>query len=162
MLGNVLIAVERYEEAVVATERALALSPNQAEILIGSAWVFAQNGRAREAVSLAETALRLNPYRPAWCFSALGDSLLFAKRFAEALPAQHRCVEQGPDNVWCRLGLALTYIELGMPEEASIHVGEATRVNPKLSAADNAYVRSIGDPAERAWAIESLRRAGLQ
>ena len=37
-----------------------------------------------------------------------------------------------------------------------------TRINPKITAADNTYVRSIADPAQRAEIVTALRRAGLK
>jgi predicted Zn-dependent protease len=113
-------------------------------------------------VSLAEKAGRLNPFPEDYYESIQGDSLLFARRIEEALAAQRRCVERVPDFYWCRVGLALTYVEAGRLEDASSQVSEALRINPRLTAADNSYVRSIGGPAERTWAIESLRRAGLE
>jgi adenylate cyclase len=151
----------RHAEGTAAAEQALALSPNQADILAFGAWIYAQNGRAEEAVSLAESAARLNPFPPEWYFAVFGDSMLFANRIEEALLAQRKCVEQFPEFFWCRIGLALTYVEAGKLEEASVEASEAVRINPKLSAADNAYVRSIGDSEERAHAMKALRRAGL-
>jgi adenylate cyclase len=161
-LGNVLLALERHAEAVSAIERALALGPGQADTLALSAWAFSSNGRAEEAVALAEHAFRLNPFPPATYLGALGDSLLFARRIEEALPVQRKCVDQLPDFLWCRIGLTLTYVEAGKLEDARREAAEAMRIHPKLLAADDAYVRSIGDPRERAHAVESLRRAGLR
>ena len=162
MMANVLLTMEKHPEAVEAAERALALSPNQADILALSAWVFAQNGRAQEAVSLVERAFRRNPFPPDWYFGSLGDSLLFAKRIEDALPNQRKCVEHAPDFLWCQLGLAVTYVEAGKLEQATIHAREATRINPKISATDNTYVRSIGNPKDRARIVMELRKAGLK
>ena len=162
MMANVLLTMEKHHEALDAAERALAVSPNQADVFALAAWAFAQNGRANEAVSLMERAFRRNPFPPEWYYGSLGDSLLFAKRIEDALPAQRKCVENSPDFLWCQLGLAVTYVEAGKLEQATVHTKEAMRINPKISAADNTYVRSIGDTNERARIVESLRRAGLR
>ena len=93
MLANNLITLGHHAEAIAAAEKALFVSPNQADTLLLAAWAFAPNGRANEAVDLAQRALRLNPYPPDWYYGALGDSLLFARRVDEALPALSKCVE---------------------------------------------------------------------
>ena len=161
-LTNWLSTMEKYPEAIAAAERAIALSPNQADILVLSGFTFLSNGRANEAITLMERALRLNPFPPNWYFGALGDSLLLANRVEEALPAQRKCVELAPDYLWCQLGLTATYAEAGKLEQASAQAKEALRLNPKITAEDNTYVRSIGIPKDRARIAMALRRAGLK
>ena len=161
-LTNWLSTMEKYPEAIAAAERAIALSPNQADILVLSGWTFASNGRANEAITLMERAIRLNPFPPNWYFGGLGDSLLLANRVEEALPFQRKCVEQAPDFLWCQLGLTATYTEAGNLEQATAQAKEALRINPKITAEDNTYVRSIGNPKDRARITIALRKAGLK
>jgi len=162
LLSAALLTLEQHAEAVAAADKALALGPNQADTLLLSGWVFAQNGRANEAVSLVERAFRLNPFPYDYYYGALGDSLLFANRVEEALPAQRKCVERLPDFLFCRLGLTATYVAAGNLEQARVHAKEALRINPKITAEDNTYVRGIGIPEERARFVEAFRRAGLK
>jgi len=157
-----LATLEKYPEAMAAAEKAIELSPNQADILVLSGWTFATTGRANEAISLVERALRLNPLPPDWFYGALGDSLLFAKRVEEALPAHRKCVERIPDFIWCQLGITVDYVETGKNEQASIHAKEAIRINAGITAANNTYVRSIGIPEDRERVVKALRKAGLK
>ena len=44
----------------------------------------------------------------------------------------------------------------------AVQAKKALRINPKITAAANTYVRAIADPAQRAEIISALRRAGRQ
>jgi tetratricopeptide (TPR) repeat protein len=106
--------------------------------------------------------MRLDPYPPPFFYGGLGDSLLFARRVEEAIPVHRQCVELIPDFVWCRLGLTVDYALVGKTDQAAAQAKEALRINPKITAADHAYVREIADPAQRAEIVAALRRAGLK
>ena len=71
-------------------------------------------------------------------------------------------MELAPDYLWCQLGLTATYAEAGKLEQATAQAKEALRINPKITAEDNTYVRSIGIPKDRARIAMALRRAGLK
>ena len=161
MFGSVLLTLERHSEGMAATDRALALSPNQADVLAVGGWNLAGNGRAQEAIPLVHRALRLNPIPPDWYYGALGDSLLFSNQPDEAIPVHRRCVERIPDFIWCQLGLTVAYVESGKLEQATIQAREAMRINPKMTASDNTYVRTMGIPEDRARVVKALRQAGL-
>jgi hypothetical protein len=45
---------------------------------------------------------------------------------------------------------------------ATTQTKEALRINPKITAEDNTYVRSIGIPMDRARIVKALREAGLK
>ena len=104
----------------------------------------------------------MNPIPSDWYFSALGDSLLFANRAEEALSAHRKCVERVPDLIWCQFGLTVDYVETGKLAQAAAQAKEALRINPKMTAEDNTYVRSIGIPKDRARIVKALREAGLK
>ncbi len=162
LLAGVLSTLERYPEGLAAADRALALGPNQADVLALGAWNIAAYGRAVEAIPLVERAFRLNPIPPDWYYGALGDSLLWSKRIDEALLAHRKCVERLPEFIWCQLGLTAAYVESGDQEHAAMQAKEALRINPTMTAKDNTYVRSIGNPEDRERMVTALRRAGLK
>jgi len=162
LLANVLLTLERHREGVAEAEKALSVSPNNAGVLLLAAWVLAPNGRADEAVELAKRGMRLDPFPRAQDYGALGDSFLFAKRVDEALPVHRQCVEQTPDFIWCQLGLTVDYVLVGKESQAKAQVKEALRINPGITAANNTYVRSIGDAVQRQDVVAALRQAGLK
>jgi tetratricopeptide (TPR) repeat protein len=92
MFGAVLLTLARHSEGMAATDKSLALSPNQADVLAVGGWNIAANGRAAEAVPLVQRAFRLNPIPPDWYYGGLADSLLFANRADEALPLHAWCL----------------------------------------------------------------------
>ena len=163
MVANALLTLERHQEARDEIDKALAVSsPNEAHVLAYSAWALATVGRADRAIGLMQSAMRLDPFPPPWYHGALGDSFLFAGRFQDAMPEHRKCVELTPDLIWCQLGLSVDHVLAGNTDQAAVQAKEAVRINPKITAADNTYVRSIADPAQRAEIIAALRRAGLK
>jgi adenylate cyclase len=162
LLSGVLLVLDKHSEAVAAAEKALALSPSQADILAWSGFVLALNGRGEEGVPLVQRAFRRNPFAPDWYFDVLGESLVLSHRVEEALPVLQKCVERLPDLWVCHLNLAVAYVESGKLEEATAEAREVSRLNPKVTAEDNPWVRAIGVPDERSRVVEALRRAGLK
>jgi adenylate cyclase len=162
MMGNALIALGRYPEAIVAADKALAAGPNQADNLALVAWILAPNGRSKEAVALVEAGMRLNPLPPEWYYGALGDALLFSGQAQEAAVADRKCIERAPDFLWCQLGLTVALVGAGQLDQARAHAREAMRINLTITAEDNSFVRSTGVPEQRNWVIDALRQAGLK
>ena len=162
MVANTLLSLEEHSEALAEAEKALAVSPNDANVIVLGAWVLAFNGRADEAIALVQRAFRLEPYPPPWFYGGLGDSLLFAKRVEEAIPAHRQCVERIPEFIWCQLGLTADYALAGSTDQARAQAKEALRINSKITATDNTYVHSIPDPTQRADIVAALRQAGLK
>ena len=162
LVANVLLTLEQHREALAEADKALAVSPNDANVIALCAWVLAYGGRADEAIVLMQRAMRLNPFPAPWYYCGLGDSLLFAKRVEEAVPSHHKCVELTPDFIWAQLGLTVDYVLLGKTDQATDQAKEALKINPKITAADNTYVRAIADPGQRADIVAALRKAGLK
>ena len=58
--------------------------------------------------------------------------------------------------------MIVSYAESGKLEGAVVQATEALRINPKITAADNAYTKSTGNPTDRARVEKALRLAGLK
>jgi adenylate cyclase len=161
MMATALANLGKQENAIKAAEKALSVGPNQADTLALSAWIFATVGRAEEAVLLVERAIRLNPFPPDWYFGALGDSLLYAKRFEEAVIAHRKCVETY-SLIICELGLTVSYVEVGKLEQAATQAERVLSIDPNITAEDNLYVWLAGLPEDRIRIVQALRQAGLK
>jgi TolB-like protein len=85
ILGKILLYRRQFAEAERHMERALALNPNDTEVMALIGLSFAYLGRAEEGVALCRNAMRLNPFHPEWYVGSLAFALFFARRLEEAL-----------------------------------------------------------------------------
>ena len=61
-------------------DRAEALNPNDADLLIHKAMILSCQGEADRAIELAQSAIRLNPYHPDWYLAYYSHCLMMARR----------------------------------------------------------------------------------
>ena len=66
-------------------QRALALNPNDTEVMALIGLSYAYLGRAEEGVALCKKAIRLNPFHPEWYVGSLAFALFFARRLEDAI-----------------------------------------------------------------------------
>jgi adenylate cyclase len=100
----------KYESAVAAAERAIALDPNDSEGYAALANAFNFFGeRTTEAIELMEKAMRLNPrytfefpYHLGWAYSLVG-------RYEEAIAAQKQALLRNPNWLISHHELFLNY-----------------------------------------------------
>jgi TolB-like protein/tetratricopeptide (TPR) repeat protein len=84
VLGRVHLYRRRFDEAARHVERALDLSPNDADVLAHAASTRAYLGDPASALALAEKAMRLNPRYPDWYVPCAALPLFLVGRHAEA------------------------------------------------------------------------------
>jgi TolB-like protein/Tfp pilus assembly protein PilF len=118
--------------------RALALNPNEANVLATLGAVTAALGRHEEGIDRVREAMRLNPYHPEWYWIILGNIFYAAHRYEDALEAyQHR----NNPGYWVFSRLAACNAQLGRMDEARAAAAEVMRRRSD-------------------FAISTLRRAG--
>ena len=165
-LWNTIYLVQRqYEKAIAEGEKSIALAPNNACAHALQAQTMMYLGRSDEAVSLAERAIRLSPYYPAWYLLSLGGAYRNAGRCGEAITAFTKLLErskQGEFNVmFAHINLAGAYANCSRAEEAKAQVNEVLRINPNLTAEFIDSTSFYQDPNDLIQYKESLREAGL-
>ncbi|NOT56966.1 MAG: tetratricopeptide repeat protein, partial [Deltaproteobacteria bacterium] len=100
----------KYEPAVAAAERAIALDPNDAESYLALAGVFNIFGeRTTEAIELIEKAMRLNPRYPFLYPFHLGFAYSLTGRYAEAIAAQKQALLRNPNWLFSYIELVVNY-----------------------------------------------------
>jgi adenylate cyclase len=100
----------KYELAVAAAERAIALDPNNADGYHGLAAVLNVFGeRTTEAIELEEKAIRLNPRYPMEYAFQLGWAYRLVGRYEEAITALKQALLRNPNWLFSHLHLFLTY-----------------------------------------------------
>jgi TolB-like protein/tetratricopeptide (TPR) repeat protein len=84
VLGRILLYRRRFDEAAHHVERALALNPNDADVLAHAALCLGLLGDARLAVTVIQKAKCVNPALPRWYLAAETQALFLLGRYDEA------------------------------------------------------------------------------
>jgi adenylate cyclase len=148
------------EEALTAGERALALSPNNAEILAEFGMRLALMGRWERGIALIDGAIARNPAHPGWYHTAPALNFYRQGRYAEALEEARQI--DAPGWVHTHTVLAMIYGQLGQEEEARAAAHRILELDPDFE--ENAWyelqLRNFPEQMAEHMA-EGLRKAGL-
>ncbi len=156
-----LIAIiQRYRGDVHSAERhyqrAIALNPNDANVLVGTGRLLAYRGQFEEGIDRIRESMRLNPYHPQWYWVNLGSVLYEAGKYADAAEAFGRVTGPG---YWVHCRLAGCYALLGRMKEAAAAAAQALRLRPDFSVA-KLRLREC-QPAVAEHIRDGMRKAGL-
>ncbi len=152
----------QHELAWTHYQRAMALNPNDADILMDSGWCLAYAGRAAEGMKMAHKALRLNPHYPEWYLECLIQICFDAHDYAQAIRFGTRL--KIIETAVCNIYLAASQAALGEADKATGHVERLLALDPEaslkkwLSPALAPYL----NPQDRAHLEKYLRIAGLR
>ncbi len=152
----------RFDEALLAAERCVALGPGDALNLAFLALARVGVGQYAAALADIEQATALNPVFPAYFHGIAAISLYALDRFEEAsrngTAATERCPGYTPGYVWG----AAADVALGRKDEAAARVRTLLHHSPcftaKVPLMAVAYAR---DPPLRARYVRHLREAGI-
>lgn len=156
-LGFAYLYVGHTSLAVSCYERALALNPNDADIMVEFADVLTYDRRPAEAVKLIERAMRLNPYFPDWYLWYLGDAYYTLSRYEDAIATLQRM----QDPTEGRRILAASYAQLGRLEDARAEAALVLKAQPNFTIREWAKKQPEQNAAEIDHYLSALRLAGL-
>jgi len=124
------LRAERYLDAQICCEQALAIDSDHAETLHLMGLLSLHATQYDHAVEWMSRAIARDP-RPEYLFS-LGTALRHQKRYQEAVNVFDKAVQLKPDKaeLWTGLGKAL--VDLGRPAEALLSFQHALKLNPSL------------------------------
>jgi tetratricopeptide (TPR) repeat protein len=162
--GAIYLQQRRYDQAIAAGEKSVALGPNQSfpHLLLGMYLVH--TGRYKEALPLVRKAMRLNPYYPSTYLELLGGVYFAMEEYEKAVEVFKMLVVREPHRIVGRQGLVTVYIRLGRKEQTRKELAELLRLFPEYSLEEykkQAHLMDI-DPALVESDIEALREAGLK
>ncbi len=123
------IRAERYLDAQVCCQQALAIDPDHADSLHLMGLLSIQSRQYDHAVEWIARAIRRDP-RPEFLVS-LGRTLQFQGRHEDALKTFDKAVQLKPDDaeLWKNLGNAL--LDLKRPQDALLSFQQAFKLNPR-------------------------------
>jgi TolB-like protein len=159
-LANAALALAYFGEDIgvmmALVDRALALNPSFARgwYIGGILRLFACE--FEQAIQCAETSLRLSPRgRFGQVFNVIGASLLFSRRFDEALPKLLLAVQDDPSFPTPYRYLAACYAHMGRLEEAREVVARLRSITPLVVSGSECF----RTPEHREFYLSGLRIA---
>lgn len=161
LLGLCHLSKRDYDEAIAASEKAIALAPNQAESLALAAATFNKSGEPARSFDLIRKAMRLCPLYPSWYLSILAMACRLLRRNETAVAVYKEAIKRNPENSIEQIGLAVSLAELDRGEDAKRTVAAILRLDPKFSIKKYVERLSYRDPAELDRFEKGLRKAGL-
>jgi adenylate cyclase len=165
LLGSLYTQKREYEKGIAEGERAVALNPGGATVLVSYAQSLSFSGRSEEAIPLFQKAIRLNPNAVGSYYNYyqnLGNAFVMTGRYEEAVSAYKKSIQRTPNFLWSHMMLTATYSMMGREEEARAEAAEVLRINPKFSVDFFAKTSLIKEQSVRDKVFNALRKAGLK
>lgn len=156
-LGFANLYKKRHDEALADYARAMALNPNDADIIAEYADALVYAGQPARSVELLEKAMRLNPYYPDWYLWYLADAYFTMARHEDVIATVQRMLN--PDEG--RRMLAASYAHLGMMEQARAQACQVMRLHPGFTIGRWRDRPPYRDQAILDHFIDGMRKAGL-
>jgi tetratricopeptide (TPR) repeat protein len=155
--GNELLAQGALAEAAALHARAVALEPENPDLLCNLAATLVQQGRAAAAAACLERAIAADPQHFA-ALNNLGSALIALGRASEAAVVLRRAAELRPEDASLRRHLGEALRRAGALAEAEAAYRAALARDPRDSAALNelaVVLRSRDRPEEAAQCCEA-------
>ena len=157
-LGYAYAYQGKAQQALAEFDRAEALAPSDADLLINIAWLSPVFGESARAVSLAEQALKLNPHYPDWYNQGLSLVFFFGEQYDKAV--RYRLLVKEPLALDYAF-LAMSYAYLGQTGDAASATANVKKLDPTWIA--ERYLSEGGGYAEKEAElfVNGARKAGL-
>lgn len=155
-LGDAAVQAGQYPRALDHMTRALAINPNDSNVLVGAGRIQALAGDPAAGLRQVGAALERTPSGPAWHHWLRGEILYMLGRFDEALRAFDLST---PANAGVLRARAATFAALGRLDEARADVSALLSIRP--GATVSIARRFLGHMPRLEQHLDELRRAGL-
>jgi TolB-like protein len=162
ILGEVYLWKKLHEKAVAEQEKAIALSPNDADLISGLGGILNWAGRPEEAIALVKKAMRLNPMHQTEYLWNLGHTYFLMGRYKEAIVTLKIARDRNPEYLPVHVYLCASYIKLGQEKEARAEAAEVNRLSPQTSIEAWKQRLPYKNQAVLEHLFDSLRKAGLK
>ncbi|MGQ0457401.1 MAG: tetratricopeptide repeat protein [Hyphomicrobium sp.] len=157
-LGGAYGYARKADQSIAELNKAEALSPSDADLLLVIAWSLPAFGETARAVDLAERSLKLNPRYPDWYNQGLSLVFFFGEQFDKTI--KYRLLVKQP--------FALDYAFLAMANAYLGRTGDAIAAAANVAKADPAwsaerYLSDFGGFADKEAElfVGGARKAGL-
>ncbi|SDF01044.1 winged helix-turn-helix domain-containing protein [Terriglobus roseus] len=153
--GSIFLKTWQFEEANIECKRALQLDPNNAEVYHFQSKMLAAVNRPQDALSLQKVSTRLDPLSRPW---ALGQALLQARRYNEALSETRARLESFPHDSALLYLIADIYRERGNAAESEEFLEQSYRESGDEVSATQIHraFRAGGNKAVLQWDLDRM------
>jgi tetratricopeptide (TPR) repeat protein len=156
--GLVLNGLEEFEEALIASDKALSLDPFLANAWNNKAVALKGLERYSESLICADEALKYNPYHPeAWHNKGL--ALANIKQFLQAISCYDQALNLNPQQDETLFSKAIALRELGKFDESLKCFEESIRLNPKHKNAIHGKGQVLLEIEQTSKAIDCFEEA---
>jgi len=159
-LGVVYLYRGDHEDAIAQYKKALALNPNDADVLAHMGLPLSFAGRPEQAMEQIKRAKRLNPAYPPWYPWILGWAQVVAEQYEASIASSKEAAILYP-TAEVHLNLAVAYHYLGRAAKARAAVQESLRIDPELNLDGVKAALPFADPAHLERFLLAMREAGL-
>jgi adenylate cyclase len=162
MLALIYLNEGEHDKAIEMSEKAIMLSPNNAELMGGVASaVMRKSGQPERGAELVKKAMRLCPFYRPGLLRALANNYMGMGRLDEAVACYRESLKRETGYLAPYVNLASSLGQLGRYEEAKLAAIDVLRQEPDFSI--RAYSRGLSyrDPADIKRVADGLRAAGL-
>jgi adenylate cyclase len=161
ILGEIYMMKRQYDKAIAECERAVSLDPNSADIFLRLGTVLNYAARAEKAIPYLQKAIRLNPLPSAHYFIQLAVAYRDSGQYEKAIEASKKALQREPNTHFPYIHMVISYIRLGLKEEAQAAAAQILTIDPEFSLERYAKMLPFPQPvADRV--VEDLRKAGLK
>jgi tetratricopeptide (TPR) repeat protein len=160
LLSRVEWMQKRFDQAVAAGKRAVAINPNYAQGYVALSEALNVAGEPDGAIRAAEKAMRLDPSGQEMYLGIIGFAYVQMKRYHEAISVFKRHLAAYPNTLFAHISLVIAYEELGQDQDARDEAAEVMRLSPQfvVPPPGNGLLK---DPSVNKRYGEDLRKAGL-
>ena len=156
-LGYAKLYRKQLEEALAEYSQAMALNPNDGDIIAEYADALVYAEQPQRSVELLEKAMRLNPYYPDWYLWYLADVYDAMGRYEDVVATVQRMHDPSEGQ---RLQ-AIGYAHLGKMSEAQAAAREVFRLHPGFTISQWLERPPFRQAPVLERYVEGLRKAGL-
>jgi len=161
VLGYIYMMKKQYDKAIAECERAVSLDPNSADNLLRLGTVLNYAAKAEKAIPYLQKAIRLNPLPSPHYFIQLAVAYRDSGQYEKAIEASKKALQREPNTHFPYIHMAISYIRLGLKEEARAAAAQILTIDPNFSLERYAKILPFPQPvADRV--VEDLRKAGLK
>ena len=159
-LANVHFFENDLEGFSAEAEKALALNPNNTEIMASLAVRFCGVEKRERGLALIKKAMALNPHHPGWYWNVVIYNLYEDREYERGLEVAKRV--DMPTFYWTHLWLTVLYAQNNQLGPARIELSETIKFNQKFGHEPLKYLRQwLKSEKALQHMLQGLRKTGL-